>query len=145
MKNNKICNSGKKLTLYLSGIVVFMLPHVHANARNVAFYASLISCDKTRSTQNFSACCRYNCQKGIGVMGTFRRGPKEFISPVLFQSIGHRVFVLDHNQHKQAYCSIDSLAAVKEPFISLSLDSIKISSPYRYIISFPPHGEHLFQ
>ena len=61
-----------------------------------------------------------NTKKEIGVMGSTGRGPKEFITPITTGSTGNKVFTCDLNQDKQAFYSIDSLLAGKEPFIPLS-------------------------
>ena len=52
-------------------------------------------------------------------MGLIGRGPKEFITPLSISSIGNKIFTYDLNQNKQAYYSIDSMLANKDPFILL--------------------------
>lgn len=102
------------------------------------------------NSEHFLHVVDITAKKEIGVMGEIGRGPKEFITPVSFQSIGHKVFTLDLNQHKQAYYSVDSLVAGKEPFIPCPLDAIKdcfitVQIAENDFISISPRGEHLFQ
>ena len=68
-----------------------------------------------------------NAKKEIGTMGLIGRGPKEFITPLSISSIGNKIFTYDLNQNKQAYYSIDSMLANKDPFILLRLYPSKIA------------------
>lgn len=60
-----------------------------------------------------------NTRREIKAIGELGRGPKEFITPQSISSIGNKIFTYDLNQDKQAYYSIDSLLAGKDPFILL--------------------------
>lgn len=91
-----------------------------------------------------------DAKQEIGVMGEFGRGPKEFNMPVLAKSIGNKIFAYDLNLDQQAYYSIDSLLAGKDPFISHPLDPIKncldvIQIAENEFISIQPENEHPFQ
>lgn len=91
-----------------------------------------------------------NTKKEVGVMGEFGRGPKEFITPISTKSIGNKIFTYDLNLDQQAYYSIDSLLAGKDPFISHPLDPIKncldvIQIAENEFISIQPENEHPFQ
>ena len=91
-----------------------------------------------------------NTKKEVGVMGEFGRGPKEFITPIPTKSIGNKIFTYDLNLDQQAYYSIDSLLAGKDPFISHPLDPIKncldvIQIAENEFISIQPENEHPFQ
>ena len=83
-------------------------------------------------------------------MGLIGRGPKEFITPLSISSIGNKIFTYDLNQNKQAYYSIDSMLANKDPFILLPplpiedcLDIVQIAEGE--FISTHPQNEQLFQ
>lgn len=91
-----------------------------------------------------------NAKKEIGTMGLIGRGPKEFITPLSISSIGNKIFTYDLNQNKQAYYSIDSMLANKDPFILLPplpiedcLDIVQIAEGE--FISTHPQNEQLFQ
>lgn len=91
-----------------------------------------------------------NAKKEIGTMGLTGRGPKEFITPLSISSIGNKIFTYDLNQNKQAYYSIDSMLANKDPFILLPplpiedcLDIVQIAEGE--FISTHPQNEQLFQ
>lgn len=83
-------------------------------------------------------------------MGLIGRGPKEFITPLSISSIGNKIFTYDLNQNKQAYYSIDSMLANKDPCILLPplpiedcLDIVQIAEGE--FISTHPQNEQLFQ
>ena len=91
-----------------------------------------------------------NAKKEIGTMGLIGQGPKEFITPLSISSIGNKIFTYDLNQNKQAYYSIDSMLANKDPFILLPplpiedcLDIVQIAEGE--FISTHPQNEQLFQ
>lgn len=91
-----------------------------------------------------------NTKKEIGTMGLIGRGPKEFITPLSISSIGNKIFTYDLNQNKQAYYSIDSMLANKDPCILLPplpiedcLDIVQIAEGE--FISTHPQNEQLFQ
>ena len=90
-----------------------------------------------------------NAKKEIGTMGLIGRGPKEFITPLSISSIGNKIFTYDLNQNKQAYYSIDSMLANKDPFILLPsypiddcLDITQISDN-EFIYIYPQKNEPL--
>lgn len=89
-------------------------------------------------------------KKEVGVMGEFGRGPKEFNTPSLAKSIGNKIFTYDLNLDQQAYYSIDSLLAGKDPFISRPLHPIEncldiVQIAENEFISTQPENEHPFQ
>lgn len=71
------------------------------------------------STDTFLYVVDIKEKKEIGKMGIIGRGEKEFITPVLGQTIGKNILVYDDNVAKQALYSIDSLLQGKESFIRL--------------------------